>query len=164
MKLSKRLQVIADLIENGASVADIGTNHGHLPVYLARNGLADRIIASDISSASLAAARRSAEDADVTESITFVVAPGLDGVKPTDVDTIIIAGVGGETILGILKDAPWTKSSRIRLILQPQTKIDILLSFLYDDGYVIKQTKTVLDRGKLYTVILATGGDHDRHD
>jgi len=162
LKLSKRLKLIADLIENGASVADIGTDHGHLPVYLAQSGLAVRIIASDISSASLAAARKTAQEAGVTESIIFVVAPGLDGVKPADVDTIVIAGVGGETILGILKDAPWTKSSKIRLVLQPQTKIDILLSFLYDSGYVIKQTETVLDRGKLYTAILAAGGN--RHD
>ena len=161
MKLSKRLQAIADFIEPGASVADIGTDHGYLPVYLALTGSTRRIIASDISASSLAAARRSADNADVTEVITFIVAPGLDGVAPTDVDTIVISGVGGETILSILKDAPWTKTREVRLILQPQSKIDLLLSFLYDNGYKIKETKAVLDRGKGYTILLVISGESE---
>jgi len=159
VKLSKRLIAIADLIGRDASVADIGTDHGYLPVYLAQTGTVKKIIASDISPSSLAAARRSAADADVTDAITFIVAPGLDGVAPGEVDTVIIAGVGGETISGILGDAPWTKSRKITLILQPQSKIDILFRFLYDNEYEIKQIIDVLDRGKFYTAILATGGE-----
>jgi len=158
LKLSKRLQVIVDLVGNGASVADIGTDHGYIPVYLAQAQTAHRIIASDISAESLSAARRSATEANVIDSIKFVVAPGLNGITPAEVDTIIIAGLGGETITGILNDAPWTKHHGVTLILQPQSKIDILFRFLYDDGYKIKQIKKVLDRGKYYTAILAAGG------
>jgi len=159
MKLSKRLQAIADLIPPDAAVADIGTDHGHLPVYLALKGFSRKIIASDISDGSLAAARRSAEEADVTESIIFVTAPGLDAVEPSDANTVIIAGLGAETIVNILKDAPWTKQQRVTLILQPQSKIDILFRFLYDNLYNIKKTISVLDRGKHYTAILAVGGE-----
>jgi len=158
MKLSKRLQVIAGLIEKGASVADIGTDHGYLPVYLVQSGLYRKIIASDINASALVAARRSAEDADVTDSIKFIVAPGLDEVIAAEVDTVVISGLGGEMISGILSDTPWTKQREIKLILQPQSKIDILFRFLYDNGYEIKQIKSVLDREKYYTVILATGG------
>ena len=158
MKLSKRLQAIADLITGGAAVADIGTDHGYLPVYLAKSGLYRNIIASDISASSLAAAHRSAANAYVTEAIKFVVAPGLDGIAQTEVDTIVIAGLGGETILDILKNAPWTMLRRVKLILQPQSKIDILFRFLYDNKYKIEQTKSVLDRGKHYTAYLVTGG------
>ena len=107
----------------------------------------------------MAAARRSAEKANVSDAIKFITAPGLDGIKPADVDTVIIAGVGGETIVSILKEAPWTKNQRITLILQPQSKIDILSGFLYDNGYVIKETGTVIDRGKSYTAILAAGSE-----
>jgi len=157
IKLSKRLKAIADLIRKDATVADIGTDHGYLPVFLAQTGTAKRIIASDISTASLSAACRSAMEYDVTENITFLVAPGLDGITRADADTIIIAGLGGETILSILENAPWTKSHDVTLILQPQTKIALLCRFLYDNGYEIKQTKSVLEKRKRYTVILVTG-------
>ena len=157
MKLSKRLQAIADFIEDGAAVADIGTDHGFIPVYLALKGTAGNIIASDISASSLAAARRSAADKDVTEAITFIVTPGLDGIDLTQIDTIVIAGVGGETILRIIENSLLTSDNGIKLILQPQSKIDILLRFLYDSGYEIRQTKTVHDKGKNYTVLLVTG-------
>jgi len=157
IKLSTRLKALAELIRKDAAVADIGTDHGYLPVFLAQTGTAKRIIASDISSASLSSARRSAEVFDVSEAITFHVANGLDGIASTDVDTIVIAGLGGETILSILEKAPWTKSHNITLILQPQTKIDLLSRFLYDNGYEIIQTKSVIDKRKSYTIILATG-------
>jgi len=157
IKLSKRLQAIADLIRKDASVADIGTDHGYLPVFLAQTGIVKRIIASDISAASLSTARRSAMEFEVTDDITFLVAPGLDGIAHTDVDTIVIAGLGGETILSILESALWTKSHDVTLILQPQTKIALLCKFLYDNGYEIIQTKSILEKRKCYTVILATG-------
>jgi len=159
VKLSQRLKAIAGLIDDNASVADVGTDHGYLPVYLAQNGFAGHIFASDISAASLGSARRLAEKSGVTEAITFLTAPGLDGVSPADVDTIVIAGMGGETILSILKNAPWTKKHNIKLILQPQSKVYILSRFLYDNGYVIKKTKSVPDRGKYYTIIVAAGGE-----
>jgi len=158
MKLSKRLQIIVSLIEKSASVADIGTDHGYIPIYLAQAGYAHKIIASDISTSSLEAARRSAAGAKVTEAIKFIVAPGLDGVTPAEVDTIVIAGLGGETIVSILKKAPWAKRRGTKLILQPQSKIDILFRFLYDNEYEIKQIKSFLEKEKYYTVILTEGG------
>jgi len=158
IKLSKRLRAIADLIRKDAAVADIGTDHGFLPVFLAQTGTVKRIIASDISAASLSAAYKSAMKFDVIDDITFHVTPGLDGIAQTDVDTVVIAGLGGETILSILESASWTKSNDVTLILQPQTKIALLCKFLYDNGYEIKQTKSILEKRKHYTVILVTGG------
>jgi len=158
IKLPGRLGALADYIDKGSAVADIGTDHGYLPVYLAQTGLAERIIASDISAGSLDSARRSASRYKVAESIEFIVAPGLCGIVHSDVDTIVIAGLGGETIVDILKDAPWTKTQDIKLLLQPQSKIDVLCRFLYDNGYTIKDTKSVFDRKRRYTVIHASGG------
>ena len=156
VKLSVRLKAIIDMIEIGASVADIGTDHGFLPVYLAQKNIARRIIASDISAASLEKARMAASKYNVSESITFIAAPGLCGIASSDVDTIVIAGMGGETIVSILKDAPWTIHRDVRILLQPQTKIELLCRFLYDQGYIIRETKSVLDRNKYYTIIHAT--------
>ena len=146
--------MVAGFIKEGALVADIGTDHGHIPVYLAQNGIAHRIIASDMSAGSLSAARRSALKYGVEDKISFVVAPGLEGIGETEVDTIVIAGVGGETIIGILADAPWTKRFGISLILQPQTKIAELCAWLRDNGYIIRDEETMRDRGRSYTVFL----------
>jgi len=157
IKLSKRLQAIADMIKYDAAVADIGTDHGYLPVFLAQTGRVKRIIASDVSKASLSTARRSAMEYNITEEITFRVVPGLDGITRADVDTVVIAGLGGETVVSILESAPWTKSHDVTLILQPQTKIALLCKFLYDNGYEIIQTKSVLEKRKHYTIILAGG-------
>jgi len=154
IKLSKRLQAVADLIDNDASVADIGTDHGHLPVYIAQTFKVKKIIASDISAASLDKARKSATENNVIEAITFLVMSGLSGVAPAQVDTIIITGLGGETIIQILKDAPWTNNRKIKLILQPQSKIDVLFRFLYDNDYENIETKYVSDKGKRYIVIV----------
>jgi tRNA (adenine22-N1)-methyltransferase len=151
--------VVAGFIENGASVVDVGTDHGLLPVFLARNGLARNIVASDISEGSLAAARRSAAKYGVTEKIKFVAAPGLKGAQDTDVDTVVIAGVGGETIIRILADAPWVKSRGARLILQPQTKSGELCRWLRDNGYAIRDAELVRDSGRFYTVMLVGAGE-----
>ena len=153
VKLSKRLEAIAAFIENGASVADIGTDHGFLPAYLAQSGLARRIVASDASAGSLGAARRTAERYGVTDMVEFVTAPGLSGVSENEADTVVIAGMGGETIVSILEEASWKKMG-IRFILQPQTKMAVLCDFLQGNGYAISDMKTIVDRGREYTIIL----------
>ena len=154
LKLSNRLKALTEYISAGATVADIGTDHGFLPVYLAQTGLARVIIASDISTGSLNAALLTAGRFGVTDKIKFIVTPGLDGISQTDADTIVIAGMGGETILDILSNAPWTGCSGVKLILQPQSKIDVLFRFLYDNEYKVRETKSVKDKGRYYTVAL----------
>ena len=145
--------MLTGLIEDGASVADIGTDHGYLPVYLAQIKSSGKIIASDISAYSVKKALKTAEKHNVTDKITFFTTPGLDSIGPDDVDTIVIAGLGGETILHILEDAPWTKNRSITLILQPQSKFDILFRFLYDNGYGFKEIKYIFEKSKRYTII-----------
>ena len=158
MKLSKRLGAVAAFIEKGAAVADIGTDHGYLPVFLARNKLAGSIFASDMSAGSLGSARRSASKYGVEDLITFINAPGLSGIVGAEVDTVVIAGMGGETIIGILTDAPWILDRDIRLILQPQTKVYELSRWLIENGYTVQDAELVIEKDKYYTVILCTTG------
>ena len=161
LKLSDRLMAVARFIENGALVADIGTDHGYLPVYLAQNGLARSIIASDISEGSLRSARQSAARHGVSEKIAFVAAPGLDGIGETETDTVVIAGLGGETIAGILDGAPWTKRGGVRLILQPQTKTSGLCSYLRENGYRVRDAELARENDRFYVVLLVKGGASD---
>ena len=155
LKLPRRLGAVAEFISANAVVADIGTDHGLLPVYLALTGNARQVFASDISDGSLGAARRLAAKYRVSDKITFINAPGLDGIAQSGVDTIVIAGLGGETIVDILNKVPWKKHQNIKLILQPQSKLYILARFLYNNEYTILQTKTVLDKGRQYAILHA---------
>jgi len=157
VRLSARIQALADLIKNSASVIDVGSDHGYLPVYLAQKGTAKNIIASDISAASLSAARRSAITYGVTKDINFIITPGLDNIDPADIDTIVIAGMGGETIVSILQDAPWVNQSDMNLILQPQSKHNVLYRYMYDNGFEILKTIPVTDNKRQYTIIQAHG-------
>jgi len=159
LKLPERLGVIASYIEPGARVADIGTDHGFLPVYLAQRGLARGIIASDISARSLASAKRTAAKYGVTDKIEFITAPGLDGIDRSQIDTVLIAGVGGETIADILQAAPWLNPQKHRLILQPQSKTDKLCQQISKCGYAVLDAMLTQDRGRIYTAILAGSGD-----
>ena len=154
LRLSPRLAVVAGFIDRGSDVADIGTDHGYLPAYLALYGLARRIIASDKSAGSLGAALRTASKYGVSDKITFIAASGLDGVDLSQIDTVVIAGVGGETIISILEDAPWTKRPGMKLILQPQTKLDKLCDWLNGNGYAITDKKLAHEKKRVYTVLV----------
>jgi len=161
LRLPERLLAVAEFIEKGAAVADIGTDHGYLPVYLAQNGLARFIIASDISAGSLKSALRSATDYGVADKITFIAAPGLQGVSDTEVDTVVVAGLGGETIADILISSPWTKNRDARLILQPQSKKIELCAFLLENGYCLLDARLACDNNRFYVVLLVKGGKSD---
>jgi len=157
LRLPDRLLVIAELIGEGAAVADIGTDHGFLPVYLAQKGFARSIIASDISAGSLESARRTAAYYGVTDKIEFAVARGLDGLDETKADTIVISGLGGETIMGILNEAPWTMHPSVNLILQPQSKINELCGFLRERRYNLHDVRLAYNNGRYYTVLYIQG-------
>lgn len=157
LRLQPRLALIASLVPQGASIADVGTDHGYLPVYLLQQGFIPHAVASDINREPLAHARRTAEEYGITEGIDFRLCPGLDAVAPQETDTVIIAGMGGETIVEILKNAPWTKKKT--LLLQPMTKAEVLRSWLFENGYAITQEHLVRDKDTLYVVMTATGGE-----
>ena len=159
MKLSERLYKAASLIPDGAKFADIGTDHGYVPVWLAIRGGAKRIVASDINAGPLNAAKINAEKYGVSDKIEFVLADGLDGING-DVDTVLIAGMGGETIMAILQNAPWLRDSGALLILQPQSKRRELTAWLYANGYTIEDASLVKDGGRIYTVLSVRAGEN----
>ena len=152
--MMKRLDEIYNLIHAGRGVADIGTDHGEIPVRLALSGFEGTIFASDIHAQPLAAARRRAEEAGVSDKLTFSLSDGLDACDPSAVDTIVIAGMGGDTICNILDRAEWTMSGDISLILQPMTKTEILRYWLTCNGYCIEKELLVPENGKLFRIIL----------
>ena len=137
IRLSPRLQMVADFVPPCACAADIGTDHGYLPVWLLQNGIAETAIAADIHAGPLANARQSADDYDLTERFRFVLADGLQFPDAQDADIITVAGMGGETICAIMAAAPWLQEGR-RLILQPQSKVAELTDWLWRSGFTIE--------------------------
>ena len=142
----------------GRRIADVGTDHGYLPIYLLQNRRIDFAIASDIGREPLAHAVRSAEEYGITQGVDFRLCAGLDAIAPHEVDTIVIAGMGGETIAQILDAAPWTRGGAHTLLLQPMTKQPLLRRYLWEHGYTVTRERLVLDKGTIYPLIEARAG------
>lgn len=153
-----RLLEISKLINEGVGFADIGTDHGYLPIYMAQNGYKGNIFASDINADPLNCARRNAIDASVEDRISFTLCDGLDDSIQNRVDTIVIAGMGGDTICGILDRAEWCMNSCYKLILQPMTKAEILRYWLSYNDFDIHEEILLDDGGSIYQIICAVYG------
>ena len=160
--MNKRLKAIFSYISDGIGVVDVGTDHGYIPSALAESGYTGNIIASDINEGPLESARRNADEAGVRDRIEFLLCDGLDGCDPSKVDTIVIAGMGGDTICGILDRAEWCIAPGYKLILQPMTKAEILRFWLINNGFKITNEEYVRD-GILYQIMTAEFGASVRY-
>ena len=162
LTLQPRLQMLADLVPRGAVVADVGTDHGYLPVWLLQEGRIARAIASDIHQRPLDHARLTAREYGFADEIEFRLCAGLDGYVSGEADTIIVAGMGGDTIASILEAAPWTRKNGVFLLLQPMTKAESLRDWLADKGYDFTEERLVFDKDFLYPILCVKGGSPRR--
>lgn len=157
LELTPRLQLLADWVLPGARLADVGTDHAYLPVWLRLHGRVVSAIACDLREGPLSRARETGQTWGVN-GVEYRLGNGLEVVSPEEADTIVIAGMGGENIAAILSRAPWTAGGGHTLLLQPQSKAEVLRGFLAENGYVIRREALVEDRGTLYPVMEAGGG------
>ncbi len=152
--LSKRLSTIAALVPFGARVCDIGADHGYLSIYIAKEKNPLSVITTDINEKPLAKAQKNAELAHIN-TIVFRLCDGFCGIKEKEIDTAIIAGMGGEVISGILERGEIiVKNTSITLILQPTTSPEFLRKFLYNNGFYIEKETPVFENQKLYSVMV----------
>lgn len=153
--LSERLKTIADLIPYEETMADIGTDHGFLPVYLIETGRSPNAIATDISEDSLQKAIDLAKGKKLDNMLSTRRGDGLDVIGKAEVDNVIIAGMGGILISDILgKDIEKAKSFK-RLILQPRSKIGFLRKWLRDHNFTIERETLVKELDKICEIIVA---------
>ena len=131
--LTKRLAACAALVTPGGVVCDVGTDHAYLPAELLRRGQCTRAVATDIHAGPLEAAKRTLTEAGVLEQAELFLCDGLAQVQPEGITDVVIAGMGGETIIHILEDCPWRR--QVHLILQPMTKIPDLRRWLAEQGF-----------------------------
>ncbi len=154
-KLTQRLALVASLVRKNTTIADIGTDHAYLPVWLVQTGKCKGAIACDIHSGPLEAARKTIAQFDVGERIQTRLCNGLDDVHADEVEDIIIAGMGGTLICDILSRAPWVKDEKIHLVLQPMTAQTELRAYLCREGFRILREDLAKEGNKLYLVISA---------
>ena len=154
LALQPRLCRLAQLVPDGCRLTDVGTDHGYLPVALLQQGRILSAIASDIGAEPLEHARRTAQQYGV-KGIDFRLCSGLSAIAPEETDVIVIAGMGGETIIAILSAAPWTRNGHM-LLLQPMTKAADLRHWLAGNGYTFTAECLVEDKGRVYPILTVT--------
>ncbi len=150
--LSPRLLACAGFVAPGDRVADIGCDHGYLSIYMLAQGIARSVIASDIHEGPLLSAMHNAKKYGVREKIEFYLSDGVRNI-PRDFDTLVCAGMGGDTMVHILQSAPWLKSDKFRLVLQCQSKTPLLRRYLSEEGWRIAEETVVRDGKFLYTIM-----------
>lgn len=152
-KISKRLEAAASFSQKGARIADVGTDHAYLPIYLYAKGSISGGVASDINEGPTERARANVRGWGAQSAIDVIRTDGLCGIEKYAPDEIFILGMGGELIVRILEDAPWVKNGK-RLILQPMTHAEILREYLYGAGFSITD-ECVVEEDKFYQIICA---------
>ncbi|MCE5167799.1 class I SAM-dependent methyltransferase [Paenibacillus profundus] len=155
IKLSKRLQWIADWVPEGSRLADIGSDHALLPVYLAKHKRISFAVAGEVNQGPFEAARRQVQGACMEMTVNVRHGDGLSVVKQGEVDCITIAGMGGSLIATILSADPKKLEGVTRLILQPNVGEDIVRRWLREQGWALVQEHILEEDGKIYEVLLA---------
>lgn len=158
LPISKRLLLCAALVEPCQVVADVGTDHGYLGIWLLQAGKCRRVIAADLREKPLASARENARRFGTEDQMTFVQSDGLAHIPPGAFDTLVLAGMGGDLIARILADAPWLETAPCTLILQPQSAANDLRRFLGERRYAIEAERLTRDGRFLYSVLRVRPG------
>ena len=163
MELSKRLYAVAGLVTEGASVADIGTDHGYVPIYLIKNKIASKVIAMDINKGPLEHAKMHIIGHGLKGQIETRLSDGLKKVNPGEVDGMIAAGMGGALVIKILEESKAVVDTLEFLILQPQSEISKVRKYLNKNGLVIIEEDMVEEEGKYYPMMKVIHGQPEEY-
>ena len=158
MQISKRLEAVASFVEQGSVIADVGCDHGYIPIYLYQKGMIPKAIAMDVNKGPLERAEIHIREYGLGEYITTRLSDGVRALKPNEADAVVIAGMGGALMEKIIEEGEETLKSVSYLILQPQSELAHFRWFLHQKGYCIEQEKMVLEDGKYYPMMKARKG------
>lgn len=158
MKISKRLEAVASFVPDGSSLADIGTDHGLIPIYLARTGRITHGIAADLRTGPLERARENIARYCLFDRIEARLSDGLLNLRPGEADTVVIAGIGGDLVIRILEDGRHMWESVITWVLSPQSELDKVRHYLQQHGFCIQEEAMLYEEEKYYTVMKVIRG------
>ncbi len=154
-----RLDAILDIIKGALSVADIGCDHAYLPILLAREGIAKKIIGADVSEGPLAKARANVDRFGLANRIELRLGDGLGALCEGEAECIVIAGMGANVIAKILTGGEKVAKSANFIVLQSMTGSEDLREFLYKNGYDIVKEVLVREDRRIYAIMVAKSGD-----
>lgn len=163
MELSKRLNAVAGLVTEGASVADIGTDHGYVPIYLTETGRCDHVIAMDVNRGPLERAVEHIQAHGLEQGVETRLSDGLTGLKRGEADTMIAAGMGGNLVIRILEASPDIVEDMREFILQPQSEIHKVREYLNRTGFRLIAEDMVEEDGKYYPVMKLVHGNESAY-
>lgn len=153
VKISNRLMTAAALVTQGYTLADVGTDHGYIPIYLLQQKKIPAAIAMDINEGPLERAKEHIALYGLQAYIQTRLSDGVAALKPGEVEAVLIAGMGGGLVMHILKDGEKVCQSAKELILQPQSEIEHVREFLREKGYTILAEDMVYEDGKFYPMM-----------
>lgn len=153
MNLSNRLFAVAAMVSQGCRVADVGTDHAYVPIYLVKNGIIPSAIAMDIRQGPLDRAKDHIKEYEVDANIQTRLSDGVAALMPGEVDSLVIAGMGGNVMIHILQGAGHVISTLSECILQPQSEIARFRYFLDRNGFKTVQENIVEEEGKFYPMM-----------
>lgn len=153
MNLSIRLQTIADFVPAGGTMADVGTDHGHLPIWLVQSGKIESAIAMDVREGPLSRAAQAVHSCGLEKQIQLRLADGLTALLPGEAQTVVIAGMGGALIRKILEEGRHMWDSVEHWILSPQSEQADFRHWLEMQGFCILKEEMICDAGKYYVVM-----------
>ena len=161
VKISSRLLKIASCIPQGCRMADIGSDHALLPVYLAQQGIIEYAIAGEVNEGPYQAAVRQVKQANIENLIDVRYDNGLHILSPGEVDTIVIAGMGGSTIVDILEQGIHHLSGVKRLVLQPNVGEGITRKWLQEQGWLLTNEHILEEDGLIYEILTFIPADSE---
>lgn len=153
VKISNRLMTVASLISEGNVLADVGTDHGYVPIYLMEQGKIPRAIAMDINAGPLERAKEHIAGCGMGDYIETRLSDGLEALRAGEAESILIAGMGGGLVIHILEAGEAVARSVKELVLQPQSELERVRIFLEKNGYVTDAEDMVLEDGKFYPMM-----------
>ena len=161
MRLSKRLTLVASFVSKGSRLADIGTDHGYSPIALAEEGTVTKAIAMDVRTGPLERARDHIAKHHLEDRIETRLSDGAGQLEAGEVDTVVIAGMGGELVIHILEGGRHLWDDVSQWVLSPQSELDKVRRFLVEQGFSITREDMVEEDGKYYTVMDVARGSMD---
>lgn len=158
MELSVRLQAVADMVTEGTKVADVGTDHAYIPIYLVEHGKNPSAIAMDINRGPLKKAEENISSHNLENKIETRLSDGLKQLHLGEADSVVIAGMGGGLVVKIMEEGTLHKKYVKEWILQPQSEISKVRQYLNENGYCIVEENMVIDEGKFYPMMRVAEG------
>lgn len=158
IELSKRLQAVADMVSPGMRLADIGTDHGYIPIWLVTSGKIPSAVAMDVNEGPLMRAKEHIKEYGLEEKIAVRLSDGLKNLKKEEADTVIAAGMGGGLVIRILSEGDGKAKHIQEYILQPQSEIGRVREYLQENGYRVVQEDMVFEDGKYYPMMKVVEG------